>query len=122
MLISNIVFFPCRNLKETVDFYTSLAGITLSQEMNRCTILDSGYGYLGFCEYEDGRPMASGVCVSLNTQSMEEVDEYYREIMRKKPEWIVHPPKHHDCFPVYSFFMKDPNGYLVEIQKITVEG
>ncbi len=122
MLTSNIVFFPCRDLKETVDFYTRAAGLTVFLEMNGCVILDSGYGYLGFCRYEDDRPMASGICISLNVRNAEEVDEYYRKIKRKKPECLVQPPKRHERFPVYSFFMKDPNGYLTEIQKIEKEG
>ena len=28
-----------------------------------------------------------------------------------------HPPRRHPLFPVYSFFVTDPDGYLVEFQK-----
>ena len=118
MLASNIIFFPCKDLHATLDFYATVTGITVYREMENCIILDSGYGYLGFCKYDDGRPMADGVCISFNAPEIEDVDRYYQEIRKKKQECVLCPPKYHDKFPAYSFFMKDPNGYTVEIQKI----
>lgn len=118
MLTSNIVFFPCKNLMDTQEFYSCVVGISVHRKMDNSIIFDSGYGYLGFCKYSDDRPMANGVCISFNAQSREDVDCHYHRIIQQRPQCIMQPPKQHENFPVYSFFMKDPNGYLVEIQKI----
>lgn len=115
---SNIMFLPCEDLKETVAFYTGIIGITVNQVMGDCVILDSGYGYLGFCNYGDGRPLAQGICISFNEEDTAGVDRMYAKILKTAPEILVEKPKQHDRFAVYSFFLKDPNGYLVEIQKI----
>lgn len=66
MLTSNIVFFPCKNLMDTQEFYSCVVGISVHRKMDNSIIFDSGYGYLGFCKYSDDRPMANGVCISFN--------------------------------------------------------
>lgn len=66
MIESCITFLPVSDLKRTVQFYTEVIGLTLWKDMGSCVILDCGKGYWGFCQYEDGRPLATGACMSLN--------------------------------------------------------
>ena len=115
---SSVVFFPCRSQQETRDYYTKVRGLTIFQEKEGNLILDTGYGYLGFVEYEDGRPMASGVCISFNCESREQVDAVYRRIKDDPNCGVKGAPQHHPRFPVYSFFFTDPNGYTLEFQKL----
>lgn len=35
---------------------------------------------LGFCQYDDGRPLASGVCMSLNCENTQQVDQEYQRL------------------------------------------
>ena len=57
-----------------------------------------------------------GVCLSLNLGSRAAVDAVYA---RLRDRCRVHrAPARHPAFPVYSFFALDPDGYLVEFQKL----
>lgn len=108
---------PVTDLKQTIQFYTQVVGLTVWKKMDSCVILDCGKGYWGFCQYDDGRALASGVCLSLNCQDIQEVDAQYQRLQKLGIE-ISGVPARHAVFPVYSFFFHDPNGYLLEFQKI----
>ena len=82
-------------------------------------IFDTGKGYWGFCQYADGRlPLSGpgGVCLSLNLESNEKVLQAY-EILKDRC-MVYKAPQKHPYFPVFSFFLLEPDGYLVEFQKI----
>lgn len=115
-LRSSVVFFPAGDLKAIIDFYCTTLGFAIYHQTPQSVIVDTGYGYLGFVSYDDKRPMATGVCISLNCASREEVSRIYNSIKQTYP--VSSPPQRHTEFPVYSFFMSDPNGYLLEFQII----
>lgn len=116
---ASIIFLPCTNINKTVSFYHDLLGLPIIQKQtNRLYIFDTGYGYWGFCQYEDERPPLSGphgVCLSLDFQTKQEVQKQYEHI---KAVWPIYKElQQHPNFPVYSFFIQDPDGYIVEFQK-----
>ncbi len=120
MASSSVVFLPCSDIDKTCAFYHDTLHLPIAQKQGKnLYIFDTGYGYWGFCEYGDGRKILSGdqgVCLSLNLNSDEEVDQMYEHL---KDICTVHKiPSLHPVFPVYSFFVKDPDGYLVEFQFI----
>ncbi len=114
----SITFLPCSDIKTTALFYRDILKLKVrATQGDNLYIFDTGYGYWGFCQYSDGRKPLSGdkgVCLSLNLDSDEEVMEVYRQIKDVCP--IYREPAVHPLFPVYSFFILDPDGYLVEIQ------
>ena len=112
--------FTVSNLKETVRFYTEVVGLTVWKEMGSCIILSCNKGYWGFCQYDDGRPLASGVCMSLNCENTQQVDQEYQRLQSLGIK-TQGAPARHPKFPVYSFFFADPDGYLLEFQKIVDE-
>lgn len=115
---SSVMFFPCKNLLETKAYYTQVLGLKVANETPNNLILDTNYGYIGFVEYDDARAMATGICISFNCESRAVVDEIYLQI-RDNPECkVAGAPCKHPKFPVYSFFFSDPNGYLLEFQKL----
>ena len=116
---SSVIFFPCRNMQETKRYYTEVLELPVYKDLGSTLWLDCGYGYLAFVQYDDGRPMASGACISLNMQSIEAVDAMYEKLRERAVIGLKGAPAHHARFPVYSFFFSDPNGYLLEIQKTT---
>lgn len=118
MYQSSICFLPCRDLAQTTRFYTQTIGLVVAQQMPGCVILDTGQGHWGFCAYGDGRPMATGVVLSLNCTDNAAVDTVYQQLVVSNAPIVQGPPAMHAVFPVYSFFITDPNGYLVEFQKI----
>ena len=122
-LDSSIVFLPVTDIEKTLEFYRDVLGLKVPQKQgDNLYIFDTGYGYWGFCQYGDGRKPLSGprgVCISLNLSSNEEVMERYQQL--KDSVSIYRKPERHPVFPVYSFFISDPDGYLVEYQKIAEE-
>lgn len=123
MAIENsVVFLPVKNIEETISFYRDIVGIPVVQEQSGgiCRIFDAGYGYLGFCQYPDDRPILGGpvgACISFNCHDEADVDRQYQRIL--KTGWSTQcKPKHMENFPVYGFFLRDPNDYKVEFQFI----
>jgi len=113
---SMVVFYPCLDIEKTSRFYEETIGLTCCQDQGSCRIFDTGYGYLGFCEYDD-HVLATRTCISFNLKSVEAVNKKYIEMKAKQIAGLTQPQKH-PKFAVYSFFMKDPNGYTLEFQKI----
>ena len=119
---SSIVFFPCSDIKRTEEFYTKVCGLKVHQRQGNGTvcIFDTGYGFVGFCQYGDGRPMPTGnlsPCISFNCEDVASVDAAYGEVM-KSGATVISAPAKHPKYDVYSFFVSDPDGYKVEFQKI----
>ena len=120
---NSVVFFPCKDIKETSKFYQEVVGLQLVQVQdagNECHIFDTGYGYIGFCHYPDGRPIPSGpvgMCISFNCRDEADVDARY-EILKERGADIICPPMKQPNFPVYACFIRDPNDYKVEFQRI----
>ena len=114
---SSVIFFPCKDMAETKRYYTEVLELPVYKDLGHTLWLDCGYGYLAFVQYEPTRPMASGACISFNLESIEAVDEMYAALHGRAACGLQEPPRKHPNFPVYSFFLSDPNGYLLEFQK-----
>ena len=123
MAIENCVtFLPCTDIQRTTHFYRDVVGLPVVQEQagGMLKIFDTGYGYWGFCQYDDGRPIPSGdvgVCLSLNCHDEADVDRQYQAMLERGCK-IALPPQKQANFPVYAFFTRDPDDYKVEFQFI----
>ena len=117
MITSNIAFYPCKNIEETEIFYSQLIGLKLVYAFGKSRVFSANKGHFGFVQYEGNEAAIGRLCLSLNCEKKEDVDTEYKRIIALggKPEG---EPVQHADFPVYSFFIKDPNGYLAEFQKI----
>jgi len=117
MIKSSISFYPCIDIEETAAFYADIIGLDLIFSTKEARIFSAVKGHFGFMEYADKKPATGRLCLSLNCASEADVDEEYERIISlgAKP---LEKPMIHESQPVYSFFIKDPNGYLVEYQKI----
>ena len=114
---SGIVFFPCKNISETKAYYSTVLGLTVEKDLGNSIWVDMGSGYIGFVEYDPPRPMATGMCISFNLETKEAVDAMYGALLSRPVIGLREPPVQNPKFPVYSFFLSDPNGYLLEFQK-----
>ena len=116
-LCSAIVFFPCKDIKETLHYYRDILGFDIEKDLGGSIWVDGGSGFVGFVQYDPPRDMAKGACISFNLSSTEAVDEMYEKLKNLPVTGLKEPPQKHPKFPVYSFFLSDPNGYLLEFQK-----
>lgn len=105
-----IHFYTCKNLKETEEFWIKM-GLSIYMRQPGITILDSKEGMIGFVE-KAHHTAPEYSCISFVKQSKEEIDKIYESLK----EEALNPPAIHPTAPVYSFFLKDPNGYTVEFQ------
>lgn len=117
MITSTLCFYPCADIDRTAHFYTEIIGLNVAmKEENQC-VLNANSGNIGFVNYGDGIMASGHICISFNCKDRNAVDAQYQRI--KKMGYPVRTtPAKHPKFPVYSFFLEDPNGYTVEFQKI----
>jgi catechol 2,3-dioxygenase-like lactoylglutathione lyase family enzyme len=110
---SHIVFLATRDLLTTAAFYENILGLTLALDQGKCRIYQvAEKAFLGFCA-KDEVAARVGVIVTLVTQ---EVDEWYRKLRALDIEFEKEPAFNPD-YNIYHCFLRDPNGYLVEIQR-----
>lgn len=108
-----ITFLYTQDLARTVPFYEQVLGLELALDQGGCRIYRTvGKAYVGICERAEARPH-EGVILTLVT---DEVDAWYERLVLAgvTPE---SPPKTNDTYGIYHFFVRDPNGYLVEVQR-----
>jgi catechol 2,3-dioxygenase-like lactoylglutathione lyase family enzyme len=110
---SQITFLYTSNLVETANFYERVFGFPLALDQGACRIYAvAPTSYLGFCQKETSRAHHSDVIFTLVTS---QVDAWY-EHLSKEGIRLEKPPAVNPKFNIYHFFLRDPNGYLIEIQ------
>ncbi|MEL6402854.1 MAG: VOC family protein [Chloroflexota bacterium] len=113
-----ITFLYCEDLEATAPFYEDVLGFELAVDQGSCRIyhIVGRKAYFGLCERATPREK-DGVIFTLVTQ---DVDGWYERITSKgiTPE---HEPRMNETYGIYHFFVKDPNGYLIEIQRFATE-
>ncbi len=113
-----ITFLYTDNLTNSAHFYENKLGLTLWLDQGSCRIYSvCGSAYLGLCQTSetsvpppDGK---SGVIFTLVTQ---QVDEWYEHLKKSGVEFEK-PPTLNEKYKIYHCFLRDPNGYLIEIQR-----
>ncbi len=110
---SHIVFLATRDLATTAGFYEETLGLTLALDQGKCRIYQvAEAAYLGFCA-KDEVPDREGVIVTLVTR---DVDAWY-EKLKSEGVKFEKAPVHNPEYRIYHCFFRDPNGYLLEIQR-----
>lgn len=112
-----ITFLPTKDLNETLNFYSTILELPVALIEKQCVIFQAGkYGYWGFCQSPEFKLKGvETICLTLVVENEEVVNHYYR-LLQGKDANILTEPKKHEIYPVYSFFIEDPNGYRIEIQ------
>lgn len=107
-----ITFFPTEELAATAYFYEEVLQLPLVLDQGNCLIYRvSGGAFVGFCERAaPGEP--SDLIFTLVTQ---EVDAWHGYLAGQGIP-IEMPPTLNPQYNIYQMFVRDPNGYLIEIQ------
>ena len=109
-----ITFLNTRDLEETDRFYREILGLLEVVDQGDCKIYRvSSDGYLGFCRRETFTGVSDGVILTLVT---DEVDAWFHHL-RDNGISFEKPPTHNHRYGIYHCFLRDPNGYLIEIQR-----
>ena len=110
---ANITFFKTNDLEVTSEFYTGKLELSQVLEQSGCRIFKvAGKAYIGFCSCTE-EINTKGVIITLVTK---DVDEWSDKLRREGIQFEKEPafnPKYN----IYHCFLRDPNGYLIEIQR-----
>jgi len=108
-----ITFLNTRDLARTADFYERVLGLALVRDQGDCRIYRaSDKAFIGFCE-RPSAPEPHGVILTFVTHA---VDEWYSRLTAQGVAFDK-PPTHNPRYRIYHCFLRDPNGYVLEIQR-----
>lgn len=109
-----ITFLYTPDLTATSQFYENVIGLPLALDQGSCRIYTTAQNsYLGFCEHLEGDIERSNIIITLVT---EDVDGWYAALQEKGVSFEK-PPALNPRYQIYHCFLRDPNGYLIEIQR-----
>jgi catechol 2,3-dioxygenase-like lactoylglutathione lyase family enzyme len=114
-----ITFIYTRDLERSVQFYETVMGFELWLDQGSCRIYHiSGTAYIGVCQTGSS---AKGT-VDNNKQTniiltlvTDDVDEWYKTLQQRGVNFEK-APEENPTYRIYHCFLRDPDGYLIEIQ------
>ncbi len=113
MIDGFITFLGVSDLKRTSSFYNLISGIELVLDQGKCRIYrTAGDAYLGFCEHLECSPN-SGLILAFVT---DHVDELFA-LLKDAGAEVEKEPRENETYGIYHCFVKDPDGYRIEIQR-----
>jgi catechol 2,3-dioxygenase-like lactoylglutathione lyase family enzyme len=108
-----VTFLYTRDLAASDAFYGGLLGLPLVLDQGTCRIYHVAAGaYVGLCERADAPAQPQGVILTLVTQ---EVDRWHAYLAAQGVVFEK-PPGFNAGYNIYHCFLRDPSGYLIEIQ------
>lgn len=111
-LTQQLTFLYTADLTATARFYETTLGLPLALDQGGCRIYRVGAdAYLGFCERAGAKP--EGLIVTFIT---EDVDSWAAHL-RACDVALEKEPARNPIYGIYHCFFRDPNGYLLEIQR-----
>ncbi len=116
-----ITFLYYRDLDEVTAFYNQTLGLTLARDQGWCKIFRISPGaYVGLVDEQKGSVRATKDKAVLLTLVVDDVDAWHQHLSSHLVADLTDPKMHQDI-GVYGFFFSDPGGYMIEIQKFTVD-
>lgn len=115
---AQITFLYTRDLARSARFYERILGCSLALDQGSCRIYRlAGGAYIGICQRDDAPENNSGLILTLVTT---DVDAWYERIVASG--WpCEHAPRYNAEYKIYHFFLRDPSGYRIEIQRFDSE-
>jgi catechol 2,3-dioxygenase-like lactoylglutathione lyase family enzyme len=118
-LDEQITFIYTTDMAASDAFYAGQLELPLALDQGSCHIYRlTAAGYLGVCQrpaetIQAVDPRKRGVIITLVTQ---EVDRWHQHLVAKGVRFES-PPQFNAEYDIYHCFLRDPNGYLIEIQR-----
>ncbi|MBN1582557.1 MAG: VOC family protein [Anaerolineae bacterium] len=113
-----ITFLYTRDLQTTAQFYETVLGLSLVLDQGACRIYRiTADAYLGVCERDNAlRQPTDGSSNVIFTLVTPEVDAWYTHL-ETLGVVFEQKPVFDERYGIYHCFLRDPNGYLIEIQR-----
>ncbi|UCG23956.1 MAG: VOC family protein [Chloroflexota bacterium] len=109
-----VTFLGTRDLDTTAAFYEDVLKLSLVLDQGSCRIYSvAGDAFLGFCRHLPSGPESRSVILTLVSQ---EVDDWYAYLLASGIV-VEERPVLNPTYNIYHFFLRDPDGYLIEIQQ-----
>ena len=104
-----------QDLDSTAHFYAELLGLECSRDEGAARIFATGdNAWIGVCQaFADRVVEPKGGMISIVS---DDVDAWYQRLVDIGVS-IDQPPHRLEQFGIYTFWVKDPNGYLIEFQQ-----
>lgn len=111
--VSAITFLKTRDLEASTHFYQKILGFPMVLDQGSCRIFRvTGSAHLGFCLTEG----PTGSSEIIFTLEIPDVDSFCAYLESHQVPVEVYP-RLNERFQIYQMFVRDPNGYLIEIQR-----
>lgn len=115
-----ITFLYTNNLEQSAQFYENTFGFRLWRDQGTCRIYELRQGaLLGICQVSitsKGQLVAEEQQNIIFTIVSDDVDDWYTHLQEHGVAFEK-PPQFNENYGIYHFFLRDPDGYLIEIQR-----
>ncbi|MGB0589991.1 MAG: VOC family protein [Myxococcota bacterium] len=109
----SVCFFPCADLDAAQAFYEGMLGVPMVLDQGACRIFQiSSTGFIGFCTHREPDAV-DGPIITLVTTDVEGVTATLQDAGVTFESPLAHNPR----FNITHAFLRDPDGYLVELQR-----
>ncbi len=109
-----VTFIFTEDLESSAHFYRNVLNLELALDQGTCQIYRiSRDGFLGVCYRQGILSQNDAVIFTLVT---DQVDEWYQFLVDQNIH-IDDSPTVNTKYNIYHMFLRDPNGYLLEIQE-----
>jgi catechol 2,3-dioxygenase-like lactoylglutathione lyase family enzyme len=109
-----VTFLGTGNLEATAAFYEGVLKLPLVLDQGLCRIYRVGSdAFLGFCGHLPPGSESHSVILTLVSQ---EVDAWYAYLLGLGIS-LQEQPVLNPAYNIYHFFLRDPDGHLIEIQQ-----
>ena len=110
----HVTFLYTQDLNKTAQFYEEIIGLSMVLDQGSCRIYRMcGDSFLGICQREAVSIQPEHIIITFVTH---QVDAWYDDL-KKQGIPFEKPPSHNPTYNIYHCFLRDPNGYLIEIQQ-----
>ncbi len=111
-----VTFIYVRDIRASDAFYGDLLGLPLVLDQGACRIYRvAGDAYLGVCQQRDAA-VAQAPGSLILTLVASDVDGWHRYLAERGVP-VEQAPQYNPRFNIYHCFLRDPDGYLIEIQR-----
>ncbi len=113
-IYQHTTFLYTRDLAATAHFYEDVMDLQLALDQDDCRIYRVARdAFLGFCQRADAPTHPVGIILTIVTK---EVDSWYRYLSDQGVAFEKEPTLNRR-YNIYHCLLRDPSGYLVEIQR-----